>query len=130
MIPQESLLVVNIPTAEFTSSQQYAMNTVTGAWARFTGWDGACLEVMNNEMYLGMNGKVAKVWNGYNDFGSIISCYVKPAFDYLKPRGRQKHMKLVRPILTIQGSVGVDVELDVDFEDGNTYGSASFAAAL
>lgn len=127
ILPEESLLLVNIPTTEFSAAQQYAMNTVTGAWARFTDWNAACFEVLNNQLYMGLNGKVAKAWYGLNDFNSIINCYAKPAFDYFRPRGRQKHMKLVRPILTIQGAVSVDLALDVDFEDGTTYGASSFA---
>jgi hypothetical protein len=124
--PQDSLLLVNIPVTEFTSSVQYVMNTTTGAWCRFTGWDAACFEILDNQLYMGMSGKVAKAWYGLDDFGSIISCYAKPAFDYFQPRGRLKFMKMVQPILTIQGTVGVDQALDIDFADGNTYDSTSF----
>jgi hypothetical protein len=102
------------------------MNTETGAWARFVNWDAACFEILDNQVYMGMAGKVAKAWYGTADFDGVISCYAKPAFDYLRPAGRQKLMKLVRPTLAIAGRASVDIELDTDFQDGTSYGASSF----
>lgn len=119
-----SLLLFNIPTTAFSSATQFAMNTKSGAWAQFIGWDAFCWELMDNQLYMGMVGKVAKAWTGTQDFGSIISCYAKGAFDYLGARARMKNVNLLRPNLTINGGVSVSVGVDMDYSIGTAYGPA------
>ncbi|UOF77825.1 phage stabilization protein [Bacteriophage sp.] len=126
--PRDNMLVANIPTADSSTSEQYVMNTITGAWARFTGWDAFCWELSDKSFYVGMNGKVAKVWTGTDDFGGTISAYAKDAFFY-PAGGRTTSVKMVRPILKIQGTTAVNIAVDVDFADGTDYGPASFQGA-
>jgi hypothetical protein len=125
----DSLLLYNVPATEFSISQQYAMNTKTGAWCRFTDWHAFCWELMDNQLYFGTNGTVCKGWYGLNDFGSIISCYAKGAYDYYGMRAREKTINLVRPALRITGSVSVDVAMDTDFRVGQDYGPSVFNPA-
>lgn len=126
---QESLLLFNIPATEFSTSQQYSMNIKTGAWARFTDWNAFCWEIVDDQLYMGMVGKVAKAWNGLNDFNGIISCYAKGAYDYFGLRAREKHVNLLRPAFKITGSIAVDVAVDVDFSVGTDYGPSVFNPA-
>lgn len=120
------LLLINVPVTEFSTSVQYVMNTITGAWCRFTEWNAFSWALVGNQLYMGMSNKVAKAWDGTNDFGGPIMCYAKAAFDYFGSRAQQKHVKLLRPNLRIEGSVAVDVAVDVNFADSQTYGPASF----
>lgn len=126
---QDSLLLFNVPAVEYSTSQQYVMNTKTGAWCRFTDWNAFCWEIMDDQLYMGMTGKVAKAWTGLNDFGGIISCYAKGAYDYFGMRARTKQVNLVRPALRITGSIAVDVAVDVDFSIGTDYGPSVFNPA-
>lgn len=125
----DQILIFNVPTTEFSYSMQFAMNTKTGAWCRLLDWHAFCWEFMDNQLYMGMVGKVAKAWTGTSDFGSPITCYAKTAFSYLGSRTREKHVRLIRPNFKINGSVAVNVALDMDYRAGMDYGPAVFNAA-
>lgn len=120
----DSLMLFNVPTGEFQTSIQFAMNTKTGAWCRFVGWNAFAFETMENQLYMGMNGKVAKAWYGLNDFGGPINCYVKSAYDYLGARAREKQVRMLRPFLKFSSALNlaVAVGLDVDYQDNGEYG--------
>lgn len=122
----DDMLLVNVPIAEFSQSQQYVMNTISGSWARFTDWDAFCFEVIDNKLYMGMADKVARAFYGTDDFGSNIACYAKGAFVYFGGRGVQKSINLLRPVLKINGTTSVSVAIDVDFNNGTTYGPTVF----
>lgn len=125
----DSLLLVNIPVTEYSTSVQYVMNTKTGAWCRFTDWNAFCWEIVDNVLYMGMQGKVAKAWQGLNDFSGVINCYAKGAYDYFGYRAREKIIGMVRPALRITGTVAVDVAIDVDFNSSLDYGPSVFNPA-
>ncbi len=63
-----TMAILNVPTAENVSAHQYVMNTLTGAWCRFTGWDFNCFAVFNDKLYAGTNvGTVVEAWRGAID---------------------------------------------------------------
>lgn len=114
--PAKDALIINIPTSEGSTAQQVAMNTVTNAWALFSGWNAFSWEVFNNELYYGANGSVAKAWTGDNDFDTDIVARSRTAFAYLGSV-LNKHFKLVRPILRVTDNVSISLGIDVDFDD-------------
>jgi hypothetical protein len=122
----DSLLLVNIPQADLTTSIQFVMNTKTGAWTQFSGWDFFCWALLGDQLYAGMAGKVAQAWIGVSDFNQNITAYCKTAFDYFGRRTRLKHIKQLRPLFLTQGSVSIDVQIDVDFADNNSHGPVIF----
>lgn len=122
------LLLVNIPTAEYTTSIQYVMNTNTKAWTQYIGWDGFSFVFHNGNLYMGMATKIAKVNTGVSDFTQNIVGYCRTAFDYFGARGQLKSMNLVRPILEIDSSVSVEAALDTDFKKETSYGPTSFSS--
>jgi hypothetical protein len=126
--PNENILLINIPTNQYSTSVQYVMNTNTGAWCRFTGWDTFCWTLFNNTLYGGMLGKVGKFWQAGGDFGNLIQCYVKQAPQYLNPRARQKQTRLLQPVLKIGGRIAVDAAIDNDFEESDSFGQAVFTS--
>ena len=127
--PEWNVLVCNIPLVEFTQSVQFVLNTKTGAWCRFTNWDGFSFAFYNSKLYMGMQGKVAQVFYPGNDFNASITAIAKAAFNYYTPRSRLKSWKLIRPNLTIGGKVAVNVALDTDFNVTTDYGTAVFNTA-
>lgn len=124
--PSYNALVCNIPQASYGIAHQYVMNTKTGAWCRFKGWDGYSFTFYNNNLYMGMAGKVGQAFVPGNDFDASITAEAKGAFNYYTPRSRLKSWKLLRPMLTIGGTVAVNVALDTDFSDVPEYGAAVF----
>lgn len=128
--PEKSLLVCNIPLLSYSGSHQYVMNTKTGAWCRFTGWDGFTFAFFGNIMYMGFVGKVGKVFIPGNDFDASITALAQSAFSYHSPRGRLKHWSLVRANLTLGGKTAVNVALKSDFQESVDYGTAVFNNAF
>lgn len=124
--PNENILLVNIPVSQYGTSVQYVMNTNTGAWCRFTGWNTFCWTLNGNVLYAGMAGKVGKFWQDGRDFGGLIQCYVKQAPAYLNPRARMKQVRMIQPIFKIGGRVAVDAAIDNDFDENDSYGQATY----
>ena len=53
MWPAQTMLVVGVPANSSQSKYNFAVNTGTGAWTRFTGWDIRCLIVYKDSLYFG-----------------------------------------------------------------------------
>jgi len=115
--PKGTKLIVNVPTSEDRASYQYVMNTETGAWCRFTGWNAFCFAVARDTLYWGGNGIVVKADTGYDDNGEPIFSDARQAYNYLGNRGRKKHIKLMQPVLAIDADYGIGVSADADFAD-------------
>jgi hypothetical protein len=121
-----SMLLLNVPISA-TTFEQYVMNTQTGAWCRFTGWNSSCWEVYNDGLYFGGSTSVSKAWNGYDDAGANITTDLKTAFDYFGAPGHLKQFTMCRPIIASDGNPGVTFGLNLDFEDTDVAAQPSFA---
>ena len=44
----EQVSILNVPQVENNTQVQYVMNTLTGAWCQFTGWNANCFNIMFN----------------------------------------------------------------------------------
>ena len=127
--PNQSAIIVNVPLAEDGTHHQYVMNTITNAWCRFLGWDAEDFAVFNGELYYCQGTRVIKAWTGNADQGSNIVAYAKTAFSYFSQRGQQKSFKMFRPVLSVNGSLSFLIDLDVDFEDAEIVGVASYTVS-
>lgn len=112
-------LIVNVPTNEDVESRQYVMNVQTGAWCRFTGWDGFCFEVVRDQLYWGGDGVLAKAdqVGANSDAGASIMTSSKQAFNYFGGRGRNVLVHMVRPIIAVDGAASVALGVDTDYGD-------------
>jgi len=124
--PDKNCLVCNVPQAEFSFSHQYVMNTKTGAWCRFKGWDGFTFCFFNAKLYMGMVARVTQVFTPGNDLDASITAEAKTAYSYYSPRSRIKSWKLLRANLNIGGTISVNLALDTDFAKDGTFGAAVF----
>lgn len=115
--PKGTKMIVNVPTSEDRAAHQYVMNTETGAWCRFTGWNAFVFEVARDTLYFGTNGAVFKADTGYDDDDDPIFCDARQAYNYLGVRGRTKHVKLMQPVLTANADFAVGVSADTDYVD-------------
>ncbi|MGZ5029073.1 MAG: hypothetical protein ACXWAT_00590 [Methylobacter sp.] len=127
--PTQGAVIVNIPLAEDGIHHQYVMNTVTGAWCRFIGWDAEDFAVFNDELYYCQATNVIKAWSGHSDQGANIAAYAKTAFSYFNSRGQLKQFKMFRPMLAVNGTLNFLVDIDVDFEDTEVYGVANYTVS-
>lgn len=115
LYPSKNALLMNVPISA-TESHQYAMNTITGAWCRFTGWNATCWARFNDLIYFGTSGGVNLAWFGQSDNGTNINSEALQAFHYFGDGGRVDLFTMVRLILSTNGDVGVSVGVNVDFD--------------
>ena len=112
----ESLLIMNVPTQEGQYQEQYVMNTITGAWCKFTGWDANCWELFNDSIYFGGNGFVGRAFHTNADNGTAIAATCQQAFNYFKTPGQSKRFAMMRPTLMTNGSPDIQGAINVDFD--------------
>jgi len=108
LAPMQNKLIINVPTSELLESYQYVMNTITGAWTKFTGWNATCFKYHDDKIYCIIGTSVYQVdIDALNDFypvdgsthGEIIQAYAKTAFIYFGGRNSVKMFKMARPLL-------------------------------
>lgn len=117
LFAKENALLFNVPVEPGVEAHQYVMNTITGSWCRFKGWNANCFELMGDNLYFGTQGKVCKAWDGVADGSTAILADAKTAFNYFGARGRQKQFRMVRPIFTASEPPSPSLGLNVDFID-------------
>ena len=126
--PLGDMVILNVPVQEGDTQQQYVMNAITGAWAKFTGWEANCFAVFQDDLYYGGNNVVVKAWDGNADNGSNIVGNSKTAFDYFDSQSK-KQFKQARPIIATNGSPTVELGLNIDYEDGDRLGTLTFSGS-
>jgi hypothetical protein len=126
--PRNDMLILNVPTSAVTWDQ-YIMNTLTGAWTRFTGWNGACWELYFDDPYFGGGNYVGKAWTNLDDAGGQIITDLKTSFNYFGQPGQLKQWTMVRPIISTDGAPSIAYGLNVDFDDSDVTGVPSFLAS-
>jgi hypothetical protein len=117
----------NVPISA-TQSVQLVMNTITGAWCRFTGQNAFSWSMLGNEIYFGGSTRVFRADVGGTDNGADIASDMKTAFQYFKDRGGLKRFLQLRPVFLSNGLPSPRITLDVDFGNEEPTGSTSFAA--
>lgn len=116
--PLGTMLLVNVPIQENGTAHQHAMNTVTGAWCRFTGMDASCWGLHRDLLYFGgPDGTVCQAFADTSDDGSNVEGDCKPAFSNCGIPSRYKMFTLVRPSFVATGDVVYQHQLNKDFED-------------
>jgi len=114
--PFQQLILLNVPFSENVQQNQFIMNTLTGAWGEFTGWNFNCFEIFNNNLYSGGNsGIVNQCYIGTTDNGASIPADVQCAFNWLDEPGRVKRMTMVQPLLTVGSGLTPTMAVDTDF---------------
>lgn len=124
--PAQQLLIVNIPLVENNSQQQYAMNTLTGAWCNITGWNANNFCIFNQNLFWGgNNGLVNQGYVGASDFSQPITADMQCAFNWLDEPGRTKRMTMIQPLLNLGGSLTPTLAIDVDFQTSSAVAPVS-----
>ena len=115
-LAEANMLILNIPTND--GIEQYVMNTINKAWARFTNIEANCFEVAGDtNMYFGGNGYVGLYFTGYSDNNANIIGNAQQAYNYFQTRGQLKRFTLVRPIFqTDRGMPTVLCGISTDFD--------------
>lgn len=116
--PKGTRVILNVPIIEGQLQHQYVMNTLSGAWCRFTGMNFNCWELLNDNLYGGGNdGVVYEADRGGADPDEILVADMRCAFNYFGERGREKRWMMCRPLLTTDNSVNPGLAFNVDFKE-------------
>ncbi len=114
--PIQQLLVLNVPQVENVTQVQFVMNSLTGAWCQFTGWNANCFAIYQDNLYWGGNdGTVNQGYTGSGDFLTPINADMQCAFNWFDEPGRLKRMTLVQPLLILGGGLTPTLGVDEDF---------------
>lgn len=127
LFPQENMLIVNVPISA-TQSYQLVMNTISGAWSRFIGWNAACFVRHGGLLYFGTAGMVCKAWDTNADAGNNINFEAQQSFNYIGQAAQLKQVKMVRPIVSTDGAPAIVLGVNTDFDTTPPSGIPSFAA--
>ncbi len=125
--PNQNMIVLNVPVG-VGMQQQYVMNTISGAWCRFKGWNANCFELFGDELYFGGNGIVYKAWQVQADSGSNINAEALQAFSYFGNRDMLKEWTLARPLVGIDNNTGFVFGINTDFDTTPPTGVPTFSA--
>lgn len=122
---EAGLLLVNVPVVSDQPngnvySYQFAMNTQTGAWCRFTNMPAEVWGTHDGGLYYALHNKIYKAWTGTTDARGPIDGRVKTAFMYPAGRGSLARLTLLRPIFqTSTSQLKVQLAVDSDYDEGN-----------
>lgn len=115
LFPRENMLLVNVPFSS-TQSYQLVMNTISGAWSRFIGYNAHCFTLHNDNLYFGGEGVVCRAYDTQADNGANINFEAIQSFNHFGSSGQLKQVKMLRPIISTDGSPSVLFGVNVDFD--------------
>lgn len=116
--PKGTAAFLNVPLIEGKLVHQYVMNTVNGAWCRYTGQNLVCWEVFNDRIFGGgLNGTVYEADVGNLDGDSLIVGDIKTAFNHFGTRGLNKRFSMARALMSSDGRASPVLTLNTDYSD-------------
>ena len=114
LFPPANMLLVNVPNE--SGAYQYVMNTISGAWARWTDINANTWFFTNETLWVGMDGMVGKGWFSQNDNGEMIRADILPAYQNYGIESQLKRWSLGRVILGSTGNIAYGAKIEIDFD--------------
>lgn len=137
-VPNENLLVINIPQSILEGSVQFVFSPETSGWAMFTGLPANSWVMHQGVPYFAGGQNVYEAFSGYSDAantdgsgGHLYSAVIQQAFSNLGNVSR-KHLRLVRPYIistTTQVPLKISVKTDFDISSPENVPSISVGSA-
>lgn len=108
--PDGPYILLNIPS---NPRRQAVMNTQTGAWALYQGWNALCFARVKGRMFFGTNNAVYRI-GGVADLGQRIRGTMLQAYNPLRHR-QNKRIVLARPYFAATGGVRYEMGVSSNF---------------
>ena len=136
LVPRESILIIQVPVNAFGIYQQFAMNTITGAWCTFSNMNMVSTAMLGGQLYFSDNqGRICKGLYGDYDAvtvadpnGDPIQGDVQGPFNSFGTPAQLKKFQMVRPIFLAQTAPSVLLQLNTQYALNNVPGSPSFTS--
>jgi hypothetical protein len=113
--PPNNMLFINVPIST-TQFEQYVMNTISGAWSRFTGVNSTCWAFINDTLYFGQGGNVFKFWDGQTDNGEVINTDLLPAFSAFGSQSQVKRWTMAKVSMGYDYNFAFSGQINLDFD--------------
>lgn len=114
--PTKQMSVIALPTVPNAEPEMLVANARTGAWARYTGWDGRCLEVFEERLFFGSdNGRVVEAEVTGADEGLPFVSTVVPLFTDFGAPASLKTISMARATLLSAYPVNEGLSVQADF---------------
>jgi hypothetical protein len=119
-VPKSSVLRV-------ISADVYAMNTESGAWAKFTGWNVGDMICIGSTVYITDGHLKIYKYDGTatSDAGTAITFECRQAYNYFNSPDN-KLVTLMQPMLRATGNFSLTVKADTDFNAGTISSYTSY----
>ncbi len=119
-----TMALLNVPITEGDTQHQYVMNTIHGAWCKFTGMNANTWAVFKDNLYFGGNdGFVYQADTTALDVLDPIDAVGQGAYNYYQMRGKLKQWKLLQPLLTTDSDSRPSIGLSTDFKSNASLGT-------
>ena len=112
--PAGRMLIINNPTS--LGYDQWALNTITGAWARFKDIKASCWGTYNKKMYFGGDAGVVYKFDESisTDNGNAIDVVAVQAWSDLGSP-YEKRIAACRPVISSDGGISYSLDIGFDF---------------
>ena len=110
------LCLINIPISGNATSEQYVMNTLSGAWCKLTGRNAVSWSNFKGDLYFGgVDGKIYKTGIGYSTNGTIVA-KLQTAYVAADDIEHVKRLTQVKPLLNVSSTITQYMGVEVDFK--------------
>jgi hypothetical protein len=120
-----NMVILNVPAGN-GANFQYVQNTITGSWAKFTGWDATCWLHSLNGLFFATGTKIVRAWTGHLDNNAAIDSDVILSFQYFGDKAANKYFTMVKPYLFSNGNPSIKYGLCPDFQQLEPEGQFNF----
>lgn len=114
--PERQMVVVCLPTVNEQPPEMWVVNARTGAWAKFTNWDGTCLEIFQGRLFYGSTlGRVVEANVTGLDQGTPYTAVYVPLFSDLNTPAALKIAEIVRCVTRGPRDVNMQLSIQEDY---------------
>jgi len=113
--PPNNMLFINVPVSS-TVFEQYVMNTISGAWSRFTGVNATCWTFINDILYFGQGSTIFKFWDGPSDNGEVINTDLLPAFSAFGSQSQVKRWTMAKLSMGCDSQFSYSGQINLNFD--------------
>lgn len=124
LYPDANMLILNVPSN--SQKYQFAQNTITGAWAKFTGFSANVWLNASTGLYFGSSTTVKKAWTTNLDDSVPIQADCLPAFSYFGSKAFNKYFTMVRPYIQTTGTPSILYGLNTNYLPQPAQGNLSY----
>ena len=115
-LSSEGILILNVPLSEGGTSEQFVMNTLTGAWSKFKNMNAFCMAEFGSRLFYGTGQRVVHALTTQADFGANIRVSIMTAYTSMGMQMKMKQVQLLRHNFTLSRNITVNLAIAVNYE--------------